>query len=260
MKDYYKILGVDRSAANDVIKQAYRRLASQHHPDKGGDTARFQEIEEAHRVLCDATQRQAYDNPMSSAGNPHFNFDSIFDMFGVNMRHGGRRQVPRISLWIGLRDVAMGGPRTLAVQTETQIHNVEIDIPPGICDGDVIRYPGIGPGNQDLVIAFRVKLEPGWQRDGNNLIIEQKISIWDLVLGTDVVVGDITGAKLVLTVPPETQPGSLLRLRGRGLPSRQLPGDRLNAPPGDLMIRIGAFVPKNTPQELIDSVRRWHPQ
>jgi curved DNA-binding protein len=260
VKDYYKILGVDRSASSDAIKQAYRRLASKHHPDKGGDKAVFQEIQEAYNVLGDTNQRQIYDNPMHAAGHPHFNFDSIFDMFGVNIHQGVRRQVPRISLWVGLRDVALGGPRTLAVQTETQVHNIEIDIPPGIRDGDTIRYPGLAPGNQDLVVIFRIRPEPGWQRDGTNLIIEKKISIWDLVLGTELPVSDITGAELVLTVPPETQPGSYLRLRGRGLPSRQLPGDRPNAPPGDLMVKIEAFVPKNTPDEVIESIRRCIPR
>ena len=70
MKDYYQILGVAREANPDDIKRAYRRLASQHHPDKGGDTHRFQEIEEAYRVLSDPAQRQQYDNPRSGFGMP----------------------------------------------------------------------------------------------------------------------------------------------------------------------------------------------
>ena len=55
MKDYYNILGINRTANADEIKRAYRKLASQHHPDKGGDTARFQEIQEA----CWTGYRQA---------------------------------------------------------------------------------------------------------------------------------------------------------------------------------------------------------
>ena len=65
MKNYYQILGVSPQATPEEIKHAYRRLASQHHPDKGGDTARFQEIQEAYAVLSDAAKRQQYDNPMS---------------------------------------------------------------------------------------------------------------------------------------------------------------------------------------------------
>ena len=64
MDDFYKTLGVERSATPDEIKSAYRKMASKHHPDKGGDTATFQKIEEAYRILSDPQQRQVYDNPM----------------------------------------------------------------------------------------------------------------------------------------------------------------------------------------------------
>jgi curved DNA-binding protein len=55
--DYYNILGVDRSASQDDIKKAYRKLAAKHHPDRGGDTAKFQEISAAYDTLGDLRKK-----------------------------------------------------------------------------------------------------------------------------------------------------------------------------------------------------------
>ena len=102
MKDYYSTLGVARTATDDEIKRAYRKLASQHHPDKGGDKAQFQAVQEAYSVLSDAQRRQEYDNPRSQAhfaAGPGFNFDDIFGMFGVNMRQHQARS-PRLNIWM----------------------------------------------------------------------------------------------------------------------------------------------------------------
>ena len=63
MADHYTTLGVDKSATPEDIKKAYRSLASKHHPDKGGDTAKFQEIQTAYATLSDPEKRQQYDNP-----------------------------------------------------------------------------------------------------------------------------------------------------------------------------------------------------
>ena len=73
--DHYATLGVAKNATPDDIKKAYRKLASKHHPDKGGDTATFQKIEEAYRILSDPQQRQQYDNPMPQNFGQSFNFN-----------------------------------------------------------------------------------------------------------------------------------------------------------------------------------------
>lgn len=63
MKNYYQTLGVNKDATQDELKRAYRKLASQHHPDKGGNHSKFQEVEEAYRTLSDPQKRSMYDNP-----------------------------------------------------------------------------------------------------------------------------------------------------------------------------------------------------
>ena len=168
MKDYYKILGVAKTATEDEIKRAYRRLASQHHPDKGGDKVQFQEVQEAYSVLGDAQKRQEYDNPRSQpqfnfgGGHPGFDFNEIFEMFGVNPRRQQQGQA-RISIWIGIEDVARGGPRIIALQMGGQVHNVEIDIPLGLNDGDTIRYAKLAPGGHDLLVNYRIRPDFRWE-------------------------------------------------------------------------------------------------
>lgn len=260
MRDYYQILGVNRSASADEIKRAYRRLASQHHPDKGGDTSKFQEIEEAYRVLGDAKQRQEYDNPaqrihVNMGGPGDFDLGSIFQMFGANFHPGQRGNHARLNLWITLEDVARGGPRPVALHVGDRVSNVEVEIPVGINDGDTIRYPGLAPGNQDLVITYRVRPDARWQRQGRDLATQMEFDIWDLILGAEVPIVDILGNTLLLIVPAKTNPGSLLRLRNKGLPPTTLPG-RQGGPSGDLLVKVNARLPSTISPELLSAIKK----
>ena len=258
MKNYYQILGVERTATADEIKRAYRRLASQHHPDKGGDKQAFQDIQAAYAILSDVQKRAEYDNPRANqfnfnqgfGGAQPFNFDTIFDIFGARFGHGHgqpqTRQQARMSLWITLTDVAAGGRRTISVGTQQGTHAVEIEIPQGINDGDTIQYSGIGPGGIDLVIQFRIHAAPGWERHDLSLLTEQNITVWQCILGTDLIVRDILGNQLNLTVPAGTQPNTVMRLKGRGLTR--------NGQTGDLLVKILAQIPPVIDQDLLDLI------
>jgi len=255
VKDYYKILGLDRSANDSDIKQAFRRLASQHHPDKGGDCHRFQEVQEAYSVLGDPEQRRQYDSPpgvrIHRGGAPGFDFDAIFDMFGAKFGDARNRvTAARIQLWISLADVAQGGPRTISVSSPAGQHNIEITIPPGLQDGESVRYPRLAPGGVDLVVMFRVRPEPGWQRQDHDVIQDITLEIWDLILGRDIMTTTLSGREIKVAVPPRTQPGSMLRIRGHGLPHRN------SSAQGDLLIRLLARLPPDITPDLLEHIRR----
>lgn len=258
MKNPYQTLGVERTASADEIKRAYRRLAGQHHPDKGGDTRLFQEIQAAYDVLGNPQRRAEYDNP-NLGGSPFgpgfggqpFNFDSIFDIFGTRFQHGGfqqQRAQARMTLWITLADVARGGKQTVSVGTQQGTQTIEIEVPLGINDGDTVQYPGLAPGGADLIIQYRLHAHPGWQRQGPNLILEQQVSIWDCILGADITIRDLLQNQLTVTIPARTQPGTMMRLRGRGLPQR-------HGPAGDLFVRVQVAIPDHIDADLLQVIQ-----
>ena len=257
MTDHYATLGVAKNATQDEIKRAFRKLASHHHPDKGGDTAEFQKIQAAYDTLGDADKRAAYDNPAPQFGNfgPGAQFGNMHDifsqMFGGQSPFGQhpRRNHLRMSLWVTLLDVARGGRRPVALGTQTGTSTIEIEIPLGIDDGDNVQYSGIAPGGQDLVIQFRVHPDPKFRREGLNLYTDQKISVWDMLLGDDTELRNIEGHALTIKIPPRTQPGTTLRLRQQGLRDR-------NGRQGDLMVKIHPEFPANIAPEILQAIEQ----
>ena len=258
MTDYYAALGVPKTATADDIKRAFRRLASQHHPDKGGDTQKFQAIQEAYATLSDEQKRAEYDNPRPQFGGfqGHPGGVNINDIFGQMFGQGfgqqhqhPRRSHVRMTLWISLLDVATGGKRTVSLGTQSGVSAVEIEIPLGINDGDNVQYEGIGPGGADLVIQFRISPDRVWQRNGLNLTQEVRIDIWNLILGGELTVDTLTGRTLSTQIPARTQPGTTLRLKGQGLQDR-------SGNTGDIFVRIQTFLPDNIAPQIIEAIQQ----
>jgi len=255
MTDYYATLGVARTASADEIKRAFRKLASQHHPDKGGDTKKFQEIQAAYETLGDEQKRASYNNPQPQMpfgqggfNSAHFNLNEIFgQMFGQHMHQQQRGNV-RMSLWISLADAIRGGAKTVSVSTSAGTTTVQIDIPRAIQDGDNVQYNGIAPGGMDLIIQFRITPDAAWRRDDLNLHSEYKATVWQLILGADIEIVTPTGSTLSVAVPARTQPGSVMRLKGQGLTGRT--GQK-----GDILIRMQARIPEISDQ-LLEAIRQ----
>jgi DnaJ-class molecular chaperone len=152
-------------------------------------------------------------------------------------------------LWITLRDVAMGGKRTIGVGTQQGTQAVEIEIPLGINDGDTVQYSGVGPGGIDLVVTYRIHPDAKFERHNLNLHTEHTVDIWTLITGGTVTVKDILGNSLELTVSSRTQPGTTVRLRGRGLSGR-------NSDQGDLLVRLQARIPDQIDPELLTLIEQ----
>lgn len=253
MRDHYQVLGVARDATDADIKQAYRRLASQHHPDKGGDTQKFQEVEAAYRTLSDPAARAQYDNPgptfgTGPAGHAHFNFDTIFDMFGARFHEQVRRPTAQMQLWISLRDVAQGGHRPVSVATHQAHSNIELEIPQGVEDGESRRFANLAPGGGDLVVCYRVRHEPGWQRSGLAVTQEQLVPIWTLLAGGSVMTRTLLDQEIQLEIPAMTQPNTQFRVRGHGL--------RRGQQVGDMIVRVLARLPDSIPPDLMALIQR----
>ena len=258
MTDHYASLGVPRTATAAEIKQAFRKLASQHHPDKGGDTVKFQSIQAAYAVLGDEQKRAEYDNPQPQfggfggfGGGPQFNdiFSQMFGGAGFGQQHPRRNHV-RMTLYISLLDVAQGGKKAVAVATSQGQSTVELDVPLGLNDGDNIQYGGLAPGGQDLVITFRIRPDPAWHRDGLNLTVDHSISVWDLILGTDITVSNILGHSLTVKVPPRCQANAVLRLRSQGLRDRR-------GAQGDMFVKLNARIPATLAPELVEAIEKY---
>lgn len=248
MKDYYSILGINKSASDADIKHAYRKLASKHHPDRGGNADKFKEIQEAYDILGDKQKRSMYDSPQGFFTQKN-NFDDIVDQYFTQFDLRSRMRNSRISLWITLQEVALGGPRMLSININNSTVPVQIDIPQGVQDGEAIRYPKLLPGNVDLVVEFRIKKDADWRREGLDLWCNKKLNFWQLIQGCEVNIRDISNKTYTLKVPARTKPGSVLRLPGKGLQR-----DRHN--PGDIFVKTEAVMPDNIPQELIDILNK----
>ena len=113
----------------------------------------------------------------------------------------------------------------------------------------MVQYQGLAPGGQDLVIEFRIHPHPQFRRDGLNLTVDHKCAVWDMILGGDTTVIRLDGTELVVTIPPLTDNGTTLRLRGRGLRDRK-------GATGDLFVRLHAQLPSSIIPELAQAIQQ----
>ena len=266
--NYYDVLGVPTDASEADIKKAFRKLASQHHPDKGGDTDKFQQIQEAYETLSDSNRRQEYDHPprQGFSGNFHqghqtFGDDVFAEMFGAGGRHFNfRHQQMRnpdamTNIMLSLKDCFSGVNKILDFGNNNT-HSV--NIPPGTMPGTKIRVSGMSPNVPnpsapagDLIINIQVHREQGFDLDGPNLIHYAEIDAISAMVGCEIPIRHVTGRTVKLKVPAGTQPGSKLRIKGMGLPIQGNGG--ISA---DWYTIISIRVPQITDENLVNELNK----
>jgi curved DNA-binding protein len=276
--DYYKILGVDKTATLKEIKSAYRQLARKYHPDLNpNDTnakKNFQQINEANEVLSDPEKRKKYDQYgkdwqhaeqfenakqyQKQSSNFHGesysgaqfegDFSDFFEsLFGGSKGSARNKQVKyrgkdyTAELHLDLIDAYKTHKQTLTVNGK----KIRITIPAGIENGQTIKIAGHGGQginggpDGDLYITFSIANHPKFKRLGNNLYTTVDLDLYRAVLGGEITIDTLSG-KVKLKVKPETQNGSKVKLQGKGFPVYKNEGQF-----GDLYVTYAIKIPIN---------------
>jgi curved DNA-binding protein len=261
-RDYYEILGLTRSADADEIKRAYRKLARKFHPDVSKEKnaeAKFKEVQEAYEVLRDSDKRAAYDHlgrdfrsgqqfrpppdwsqRFGNSGGQRFSdlngfsdfFSSLFGSAGAGGGNAGQTDSEAGHLDVTVEEAFAGTKRRVMLNEHGRQRQVDVQIPPGVTEGQPLRIPGIG-GRASLIFRIRLTPHPLYEVAGKDVQIELPLAPWEAALGAKVAVPTL-GGTVELTVPAGTQSGQKLRLRARGLPG---------SPAGDQMVTIKLVTP-----------------
>ena len=278
-KDYYQVLGVEKSATAKDISKAYRALARKYHPDTNpGDSKaeeRFKEVSAAYEVIGDEPTRKRYDEfrRLGGAGPSGFTnrtgdlgdlgdlSDLLGGLFGGRSRaggFGGFGPVPGMDLQANLvltfEEAVQGVTKSVRLSSDALSSPMEVNvrIPPGVSHGQRIRVPGKGAPSSDggdpgdLLVTIAISPHPVFDRDGANLLVTVPVTYAEAVLGADVKVPTLSGVPITLRIKPGTQSGTILRVRGRGVQTSNLTGD--------LLVTVTVHVPSDpsrAEQELI---------
>lgn len=261
-RDYYDILGINKDASQEEIKKAYRKLALEWHPDRNKSPEaeeKFKEINEAYEVLSDPEKRAAYDQFGHAAFSPGgmsggfdgfsggftrtykkgpftytyttfgsspfegfgFDFEGFSDPFEIFEQFFGgtpfrqAKKVPRYGLTLTFMEAAKGCEKEIMVGGKKR----KIKIPPGVDDGTRIKF-------KDFYVTIDVLPDKVFKRDGADVYVDWEIPFTTAILGGVVEVPTIDGP-IKIKIRPGTQPGTVIRLRGKGIPylRRQQKGD-----------------------------------
>jgi len=272
--DYYKILGLSKKATENDIKKAYRKLARKYHPDLNPNDKdaeqKFKEVNEANEVLSNPENRKKYDEYgehwqhaeeyekakqqdqyQKSTGSQYggYSEEDFSDFFGSMF--GGRSSQSRgqqvkfkgqdfnAKLQLNLQDVYTTHKQTLTVNNKS----IRITIPAGVENGQIIKIKGHGGKgvnggpNGDLYIEFSISNLSQFKRDGANLYATVDLDLYKALLGGEIMANTFDG-KVKLTVKPETQNGTKIKLKGKGFPKYKKEGQF-----GDLYITYNLKTP-----------------
>lgn len=283
-KDYYKTLGVTKKSTEDEIKKAYRKLAMKYHPDQNpGDKAaeaKFKDVAEAYEVLSDPKKRKLYDqlgpnwkkyqqagggtgNPFAGFGGfsgqsyTNADFEDMFggggfsdffeNLFGGFGGGGGaaKGQDLRADLDLPLKDAYQGAEKVLTLNGK----KMRIKIKPGTKDKQRIKIKGKGRAgrkggpNGDLFLDIHLTGTKGYELKGEDLYQDIQVDLYTAILGGKVRVKSL-GGEFDVPIKAGTQPGSNLRLRGKGFPQYDKPTEK-----GNLILKVNVRIPKYLTEE-----------
>lgn len=262
-KDYYRILGVERSASQEDIKTAYRKLTRKYHPDisKEADAeAKAKAINEAYDVIGDPEKRRAYDEMGQNWQNAGFSgvqgasgmdFRDVFEQIFRQRQGGGfrgnvnfsdfgdfGRQSPAeeasFSLDIDLEDSYLGRSKPVAFMEGNQRRELNVNIPQGIQEGQKLRVKT--DSGTPILLEIRFRPHPRFRLEGKDLHLNLAITPWEAALGSKIPVHTL-GDSVEVKIPKDSQSGKKMRLKGLGLPATR------KSEAGDLYLHLKIVTP-----------------
>ena len=279
-KDYYKTLGVEKSASKDDIKKAFRKLAHEYHPDKPtGNETKFKEVNEAYQVLSDDQKRAQYDRFGSNGpqfgggqggqgfggfdfGGFNINFDGfqggqefdLNDLFGAFGGGGFGRRVRKgrdivLSLNISFKESVQGVDKTIKVPSDSAQKDkkeVSIKIPAGIESGQMMKLQGYGEPVADgqpgdLLLKIYVESHKSLRKEGIHLLTNLSVKLSDALLGATYEVEGVDGP-IKIKIPKGINTGKILRIKGAGIQAGRFQH-------GDLLVVIEVDIPDSLSKE-----------
>ena len=282
MKDYYDILGVSEDATNDQIKRAFKEIAKKEHPDRGGNEARFKEANEAYDTLKNSQKRHDYDTMRkfgttgTGGQHPFFNEDIFGDFFSGfgngDMDFGGRfnfTQGPgtrtrtfrsgnrgnrnvQVRMALSIKEVMTENEKTINYKLPSgRDEYATVKIPAGVQHGVTFKFDGLGDDSiknmprGDLMVVMSVLDSDGYTRKGNDLYTDKTIDCFQAVRGTEFNLKTLDENIIKVKVPSGTQHGTLLSVKGKGMPVHKTLNIR-----GNLFVKVMVLVPQLSREDL----------
>ncbi len=284
MKDFYQALNIKDTATKAEIKKAYRKLASENHPDRNKDVNAedtMKEINEAYDTLGDAQKKQQYDqmkkfgghSPLPFGGRPPGGqkgewtiytdigghggggFEDIFSSVFGSRRRRNKNEDLTAKYDISLEEAFEGVNTDITFQHQGQPKKIRIIIPAGVVSGTRLKFGGKGdhsdtrlpPG--DLIIQIRIKPHTIFQRNNNNLYCAVDLNVIDAILGVEVDVNTIDKKVVRVKIPPGTKHDAILKVSGYGM--------NVNGKRGILYVQTKLQVPNYITQDQKDLLLKY---
>jgi DnaJ-class molecular chaperone len=277
-EDPYKVLGVPRGATEDEIRRAYRKLAKETHPDlnpanKAVAEERLKTVNAAFAILGDEDKRRQFDQGLidangeprrmrtraaHGAGGEDFGFGDIFsDLFGRGAGRPGagglRGQDVRYTLEVDFLEAASGAKKRVTLPEGGVL---DISVPAGIADGQVLRLKGKGTAGfrggeaGDALVEIKVRQHRQFKRAGDDILLDLPITLDEAVLGAKIEVPTVDG-RVQLTIPKGTSSGRAFRLKGKGI------NNETTRATGDQIVTVRIVLPEPVDDALSFFLTEW---